>query len=340
MQLFRLLITLIVSHVHPPFPPEFDLSTPYRARLQTHPSSPHCRIFTRPAFSQRGCGACAAFAVATAAAVRSCVRDGRDWIPSPHRLFDCGGGDCANGSVVDRVVGAMNRGVQDVDDEVGGAHVFGRPCVGVDGGGDSADADVPSDVQDYAPFRLGWPHWLAVYPIRHVDVQMLKTELYVFHNPLLVILDPDFEMSLYSQNTVSVFSDVYPHLFGAHRSSDSASLLDPRLPVYSITGARLHPHVMVVLGWGTAPEPHWIVQNSWGDQWGDRGRGRIAMGDISAAVVLDARVWREDWMVLIVGGALVVWLVCLEIMDQCWVAGVWCAVKEDGDKKKKDEEMV
>jgi hypothetical protein len=38
-----------------------------------------------------------------------------------------------------------------------------------------------------------------------------------------------------------------------------------------------HLHAVVVVGWDAAD--HWIVQNSWGDHWGDEfGRGRIAQG--------------------------------------------------------------
>ena len=288
--LFRMLVMLAVARLHPPFPPEFDLSA--------LPRSTPCRIFERPAFSQERCGACAAFAVATAVAVRGCVRDGKDWIPSPHRLFDCGGGSCEGGSVIGRLAEVMNQvgEVGDVDKEQG---TFGHEC--------PAAQEISTSHR-----RLGWPHWRTVFHLDHANALALQTELFVYRNPVIVILDPDALMSYYT---------------GEWGGSQS---------VYHITGPRLQPHAMVAIGWGTDPEPYWLVKNSWGDRWGDRGRGRIAMADISGALVLDARVWRTDWVLLGTSCGLLVLLVVLEVAE-CWWGAV---VKGGGDVKKKEEDVV
>jgi hypothetical protein len=286
--LFRMLVTLAVARMHPELPPAFDLSA--------LPRRTPCRIFARPAFSQEGCGACAAFAVATAVAVGGCVRDGKDWIPSPHRLFDCGGGSCENGSVIGRLVEAMNHvEVGDVD-MPGGPNAFGQEC-----------AAAPAISTSHR--RLGWPNWRSVFHFDPANALLLKTELFVYKNPVVVIVDPDARMSFY---------------WGEGG-------------VYHIAGPPLQPHAMVAIGWGTLPEPHWLVQNSWGDRWGDQGRGRIAMADIVGAVVIDARVWRDDWVVLGVGGGLVGLLVALEVVE--W----WGAAKKGGgggEVKKKEEDVV
>jgi hypothetical protein len=283
--LFRFFITLLVLQMHPPFPSEFDLSS--------LPLNPPCRIFARPAFSQQDCGACAAFAVATAMAVRSCVRDGRDWIPSPYRLFECGGGDCENGSVVGRLVEAMNR--VEVGDVELSANVFGGECV---------KEGVKEAVVDGVRYP-GWPHWSTMFHLDHKNVGMIKAEIYAYRNPVLVIVDPDAKMSYYSRS----------------------NWFEDHIPVYHVMGPSLQAHVMVAIGWGSYPEPYWLVQNSWGANWGDRGRGRIAVDSIVSAVVLDVRIWREDWVLVIAMTIVMALLLVLEFVE--WRKGSVAKVKVD-----------
>lgn len=88
------------------------------------PDSSPCRIFHR-VFTQDGCGACSAFAVATVLAMRACLRDGRDFIPSPYRIFDCSGGNCDKGVSLSKAMAVARFGVGDIDQSV---HAFGLPC--------------------------------------------------------------------------------------------------------------------------------------------------------------------------------------------------------------------
>jgi hypothetical protein len=235
----RLLLALAVSLLHPPFPPAFELS------------SSACRIFNRSAFSQENCGACTAFAVSTAYAMRECVQRGRDVIPSPHRLFDCCGGRCEYGSSFEQVIAALG-GVMDADEALG---AFGLPCAG---GARGAS--------------------VAAFALCPDNALLLKTELFVYRNPVLAVIHPDEALSLYPGGMWR----------GGWMPFD-------QLPVYRVTGDPLKPHAVVVLGWGSAPEPHWVIQNSWGDDWGARGRGRVAESALVAAVVLDSVLWKHDW---------------------------------------------
>ena len=307
--LFRLPIMLLISHLlRHRYPPEFDLSAS---------ADSSCRIFARPAFSQDDCGACVAFAVAAADAMRGCVRDGRDRIPSPYRLFDCGGGSCANGSVVEQLVETLNRGdVSDVDEDAERG-LFGRKCKMEEPGGGYSFMGM--SIPLHHARHLTWPHRLTSFHIPHDDSWLIKTELYVYRNPVLVVIEPDAEMSLY-------------------RPARSGYLAPFELPVYHVTGPALHPHVVVAFGWGTVPEPYWLIQNSWGDGWGDRGRGRIAVDAVEAAVVLDVAAWRADWSM--VGAAwlsLVLGVVC-EGLDR------WCCCCGGGGRVrlgvKRDEDLV
>ncbi len=88
---------------------------------------------------------------------------------------------------------------------------------------------------------------------------------------------------------------------------------------------------MVAIGWGSYPEPYWLVQNSWGANWGDRGRGRIAVDSIVSAVVLDVRIWREDWVLVIAMTIVIALLLVLEFME--WRKGSVAKVKVDGDEE-------
>ena len=83
---------------------------------------PSCRIHNTT-FTQEGCGACAAFALSTAASMHLCLGQGVDRIPSPYRLFDCGGARCGKGSSVTSLYPAL--GVSDLRDS---PQRFGLRC--------------------------------------------------------------------------------------------------------------------------------------------------------------------------------------------------------------------
>ena len=47
------------------------------------------------------------------------------------------------------------------------------------------------------------------------------------------------------------------------------------------TGAKLGGHGVKIVGWGWELEsqtPYWLVSNSWGNDWGEDGFFKIAMG--------------------------------------------------------------
>jgi hypothetical protein len=272
---FRMLLTQVSLQFFANFPPEFDLA---------HTPHPPCRIFSH-VFAQNDCGACVAFAVATAAAARACVREKRDWIPSPYRLFACGGGKCKGGSTIGRLVYALNKGgglVTEFSDNETEAD-FRQPC---------PQSGIAEDAQKAYHSNIGWPHWYDVYPLDHKNWLQIKQELYMYHNPVLMIMEPDTQMAFYTK-----------------------SPSDP-LPVFHSSDSILKPsHVMVILGWGSTPEPHWIVQNSWGNRWGDDGRGKLAPDSVVSAVVLDARGWRTIWVIFFNMVAMMVVLLALEGRD-------------------------
>ena len=292
----RMLLTQISLQFFASFPPDFDLA-----------SAPHppCRILSPDhVFAQNGCGACAAFAVATAAAVRACVREKRDWIPSPHRLFACGGGKCKGGSVIGRLVYALNKDglITELTDNETDAD-FQQPCPQ---GGTAEEAKM-------SHYSVGRPHWYDVYLLDHKSELQIKQELYIYHNPVLMVAEPDDQMFGYRKSTYTPLPVFHP----------SAPVVQPS-------------HLMVILGWGSTPEPHWIVQNSWGERWGDHGRGKLAPDSVVSAMVLDARGWRSSWVILFNAAGMAVVLVALEGWDW-WRNRMG---KEKADKEKTENDMV
>jgi hypothetical protein len=265
----RAVLTFVISRMVQ-FPSEFELSGA-------------CRIFNQSALSQKSCGACSAFAVSTAYAMRECAREGRDVIPSPHMLFDCGGGGCAEGASLGQMVDALNsRGtVRDADDAVA---EFGWGC---------AQQETSVDI----------PYPISLFEAWKDDEANLKTELFVFKNPLLVTVEPDLNMILYpystwkgrkAQGNVEWFQTVDNKWIPAVKPPEGQEL-----PIHHTKTPLYDTHVMVVLGWGSHPEPHWIVQNSWGRTWGRDGKGKIGSDDIKSAVVLDSSTLHDKWILLI-----------------------------------------
>ena len=362
LMFIRTLLTLLVSRLYPyPLPSAFDLSSSIASH--DHPatlssSSSSCHIFTRPAFSQHECGACAAFAVATAYAMRECVRGTAGAvIPSPHRLFDCSGGTCEDGVALSRVVRALNRGVRGVDDSV---QEFGAGCSSGEGG-ESEVKMIP------APCFFFCGSGLSMFHVAHSDILAFKTELFVFRNPVLAVVVPDVEMSLYPYSLDDIENSYSGHspnsgdddgciIWVQRKGNETVLSYQPSAPghwvrvrgshhhrvgapVYHITGERLNNHVLVVLGWGSDPEPHWVVQNSWGHCWGERGRGKIAMSDVEAAVVLDSGWWNNVWTAAAVVAVALAVGVVLDVLLGCG-GGEVQRRKEKTEGPEEDDALV
>lgn len=197
-------------------------------------TSSKCRIF-HTALSQKNCGACVAFAVATFVSMHACLRDQEDFIPSPYRLFDCANGTCESGVTYRDMLSMLRFGVGDINASV---PQYGQPCA----------------LQFHAPKM----HRHAPRITDAVDDPLqIKAALLLF-GPLLGIM-----ARVHDRDPVS----------GAYRRLTNGTL-----------SYETRMHAIVLVGWDAAG--NWIVQNSWGHEWGDSlGRGRIAQDAL--ALVFD-----------------------------------------------------
>ncbi|KAJ4462940.1 putative Dipeptidyl peptidase 1 [Paratrimastix pyriformis] len=78
---------------------------------------------------------------------------------------------------------------------------------------------------------------------------------------------------------------IYVHSdFQAYKSGIYRHVPDNELPAHvrGIAPALPTNHVVLLTGWGTDPvtnTPYWIIRNSWGTSWGERGYARILRGN-------------------------------------------------------------
>lgn len=87
------------------------------------------------------------------------------------------------------------------------------------------------------------------------------------HGPLAVALEPGMDFMYYRS--------------GIYKSTP----VDANVPWVKVD------HAVLAIGWGEDAEtkdPYWVVQNSWGDSWGERGNIRMIRGDNDSGVEFQA----------------------------------------------------
>ena len=187
-----------------------------------------CRAF-RHIFYQGDCGACAAFATASSIGMRGCKK-GYDFIPSPHRLFDCANATCDRGAHMYSMHSVLLNGVPDV---INTPAMFSRGCV---------------------TGNITTKQFTGVCGSRYIKSHILTDGPMVFSIPV----SDDF--AFYS-NTSHIYI---------------------RPPGDFDVG-----HAVVVFGWDDGDAhtgPSWLIQNSWSEQWGTAGIGRVDMSMLDCMV--------------------------------------------------------
>lgn len=107
--------------------------------------------------------------------------------------------------------------------------------------------------------------------------------------------------------------------------------------VYQLTHVKKRPpthestHAVAIIGWGDRPEPHWVIQNSWGADWGVVGRAKVPIESITTH-----HSWRSDqyfygdlmvlciWLVV---STTIMHLIFMCVIKTCKRLGVsWCDI--------------
>lgn len=205
---------------------------------------------------QKNCSSCCAAAIATSLSMRTCLRDGRNVVFSGQQLWDCGGGNCQKGVVLDVMVDSL--GVQTglfVDAECApllAAEPNRTRCLSTSC--PHTASTVMGGVARYdASYFRGNPDYTALVAGRAMMEEIME------NGPVVSVLK-------LSVDDFQRFSDWKgeQHVF-----------------VANATATRSVWHCVVVYGWGQdarSGHNYWLVHNSYGVQWGDMGTARVARG--------------------------------------------------------------
>jgi len=191
------------------------------------PIASNCRISSYM-LDQGECGACIAFAHATAIAMRLCLNMNIDFIPSPYRLFDCARGKCNKGLSFPELKKWLSNGVSDLNQS---KQIYNQSCSAMHG-----------------------PRFFmsnVMTGLRTIQIDIMQ------NGPVTgaIVVNNNFQVwggGIYHINRSKALS--------------------------------IHKHAVVLVGWGAFPEPHWIIRNSWGTDWGEHGMGRLEFQTLDYAI--------------------------------------------------------
>lgn len=90
------------------------------------------------------------------------------------------------------------------------------------------------------------------------------------------------DIYLYGPSVTRIYADQLFYTYTGHPA------------VYPLTPVDQKPesestHAVVITGWGVDPEPHWVIQNSWGAAWGISGRVKVPIAAINGQ-----HAWRNE----------------------------------------------
>ena len=130
------------------------------------------------------------------------------------------------------------------------------------------------------------------------------------------------DIYLFGPAVVNIFVDPILHF---HRGVPEVY---PLRHVNLIPLSQIHSlHAVVVVGWGVEPEPHWVIQNSWGAEWGTLGRAKVPIDSITMH-----HAWRSDryfWsdLTMLCGWILITSMIGVFIVHMLGLAEKECTIE-------------
>ena len=233
----------------------------------------HCSGFSIVQ-NQGNCSSCCAMALSSAISARECMRDGRDIAYSAEQIWDCAGASasatCSEGSYLDNLIRSLGRGAHssqsliknncsvysDRDVDTSMCKISFDQC--------APDADGPSQIEGSVFYDLMWFGGNPDFGAWTASKSMM-TEIFTNGPVVTVISLTSAEFLLFNEESYLKNKRVLV--------PEQANISLPPLPIVR--------HCLMVYGWGQDEVTglnYWLVQNSWGETWGDGGTARILRG--------------------------------------------------------------
>jgi hypothetical protein len=212
-------------------------------------------------------------AISSSLSSRECMRDGRDIAYSAQQIWDCAGpsalATCSNGSLLDLMILSLGRGARSSQSLIkGNCSLYAERDTNaskckIASDGCSADADGHSQIEGSVFYDLLWYSGNTEFGAWAASKAMMS-EIWANGPVVAVISLNEREYSLFGQNSYLKNKKVFVPL-----------------PLNDTLSTRFMRHCLTVYGWGQDEVTglnYWLVQNSWGEEWGDGGTARILRG--------------------------------------------------------------
>ena len=266
------------------------------SNYSTYASWPQC---VHPALQQGGCGSCYAFAAFTSFAIRQCIADAKEGkvttvapiTPaqqlSPQSTVNCGGSthNCQNvngGS--DGCSGGTAMAVFDYLTEYGVKTYAQLPYTAGSAGGYATHMDPKAKVVANQ-FNTVEGHRAACTDHNGANGVHVKSSNFYY-----VKGEAAVKAALALHGPMYIALDVYSGGFFGIRTS--AGWTEDQVYLGPMAGETyLGGHAVTLLGWGESKGvKYWVIQNSWGPNWGVNGIAKLAMD--SKLGTAKAHIWR------------------------------------------------
>jgi len=229
-----------VRRPYEPFRPNFNRKASIPDSFDAREKYPKCGTI-RAIRNQEKCGSCWAFGAAEAFGDRYCIKTAANITFSPQYLVDCYkmNDGCEGGTLDDTWKALVTQGI--VSDQCYPYKAQTGKCgTRCEDGSEMRIVKAKNAYSPYVPFQAA------------ENVRMIQQEI-LDNGPL--------EAAFY------VLDDFYNYAGGVYTRSKGATYRGG--------------HAIKVIGWGSDPKtkvPYWLIANSWGEDWGEKGFFRIRRG--------------------------------------------------------------